>query len=345
MINFKERNPEFFKKESFWPVTDEEMKDLAGKFGFDCWEFGSSAGNRPMLAMALGDKEEMIQRTTYSGALQAKHLEDYLRPREQKQVIMVVSTVHGVEVEGCAVLGNLMSISATGVDLKGKAWPILHELIKYFRLVLVPIGNPDGRVRSKIRNLKGGTAMDLYFYGQGVKKDGSILTWPDCKRDHPIVLDQMEYLGGYYNDKGENIMTDDIFAGGGSAELASVFNLVRAERPDYFLNFHSCGAGPFFTSPYVGMPPAYLHRYSQIASVVAQRLHKEGLRPNEIKTDESAAFTLIPAVQALSGAMSMLFEFPHGLNSKPYELEEIVDIGLYLFEEILMFGSRFHFRP
>ena len=51
-----------------------------------------------------------------------------------------------------------------------------------------------------MRNVIGGTVDDLYYYGQGVRKGGEILRWPECKRMQPIPLDEMEFLGGYYND-------------------------------------------------------------------------------------------------------------------------------------------------
>lgn len=59
---FEERNPEFFRQDPFWPVTEEEIVEVAKRYGFDCWEFGRSAGNRPIYAMASGEKEDLISK-------------------------------------------------------------------------------------------------------------------------------------------------------------------------------------------------------------------------------------------------------------------------------------------
>lgn len=345
-MNFKERNPEFFIKKPFWPCTNQEMVDLSEKFDIEYHQIGKSAGNRPIYAMYMGEKEEIPQKTTLNGALSGGHPEDFFRSRDKKQVLAIISSIHGVEVEGCVTLGNLFSVAATGEDLKGKDWPRLQKELKKYRLVIVPIGNPDGRARSKINTLKGATDEDVNFYNQGLKKDGSILGWPECFRRLPVPVDEMEYLGGYYNDDGYTLSSCDPFVGAGTPEMKAFFDLFRAERPDCYLEFHSCGAGPFFLNCRNSIPSSYQQKNSQIRAAVASRHLQEGLRPRVLRARKpSDKFGLQSYVTQIAGSLPLLFEFPNGQKHNPYKLEEIVDVGLFLLEELLVFGSRFRFRP
>jgi len=43
--------------------------------------------------------------------------------------------------------------------------------------------------------------------------------------------------------------------------------------------------------------------------------------------------------------LPMLVEFPCGYQNLPDNLDEILDIGMYVLEEIVAFGADYRFRP
>lgn len=45
------------------------------------------------------------------------------------------------------------------------------------------------------------------------------------------------------------------------------------------------------------------------------------------------------------GALPLLVEFPSGWMGLPSSFGDILDIGMYAFEEILSFGVAYRFRP
>ena len=214
------------------------------------------------------------------------------------------------------------------------------------RVVLIPLAQPDGRIRIPVRNIIGATVDELYYYGQGVLKTGETLRWPDCKRMQPIPLDKMELLGGYYNDAGVNIQHEDFFAPKLAPETRSLIDLVRDETPDCVMTLHSCGVGPFFTGPDNFIPQDYQYRQAQIAAIVGDRHRRDGLKPGyRPKTGPTGGFFFHTALHHTSGALPLLFEYPHGLEMKPFTFDEILDIGLSLFEEVMRFGVTYGFRP
>ena len=76
---------------------------------------------------------------------------------------------------------------------------------------------------------------------------------------------------------------------------------------------------------------------------MAERHRREGLRPAwRAKTgvDKGGYFSTLnlPTVlHHVSGGLPLAFEFPHGLDRNPYTFDEILDIGLTLFEEVLRY--------
>jgi len=342
------RNPSFFEAPDFWQSDWDDVNAYldALKVG-DVWEIGRSEGGHPIRAVAYGEKEPIEQTATYSSAIAAGHPESFFDPAKRgKPVLVIFSSIHAAEIEGCVTCLNFANVMETGIDLRGRRWDELREIASRVRIVLVPLAQPDGRIRSAVKNLIGGTVDDLYYYGQGVKKNGEILRWPDCKRMQPIPLDEMEFLGGYYNDAGVNIQHDDFFAPKVAPETRALIDLVRDEIPDCVMTLHSCGSGPFFTGPDNFIPGAYQYRQAQIAAVIADRHRREGLRPGGgSKTGPVGGFYFHTALHHTSGALPLLFEFPHGLEMKPFTFDEILDIGLSMFEEVMRYGITYGFRP
>ena len=73
---------------------------------------------------------------------------------------------------------------------------------------------------------------------------------------------------------------------------------------------------------------------------------RPGLRPNgSPKHGPTGGFYFQTAMHHTSGALPLLFEFPHGMRYKPYTFDEILDVGLTMFEEVMRFGLLWGFRP
>lgn len=342
------RNSGFFKAPDFWKSDWDDVNAYMDALNAgSVWKIGCSEGGHPIRAVSYGEKEPIERTASLSSAVAAGHPESFFDPeKREKPVLVIISSIHAAEIEGCVTCLNFANIMENGADLRGQRWNALRDAASAMRVVLVPLAQPDGRIRSAIRNMVGATVDDLYYYGQGVMKSGEILRWPECKRMQPIPLDEMEFLGGYYNDAGVNIQHDDFFAPKVAPETRALIDLVRDETPDCIMTLHSCGVGPFFTGPDNFIPQSYQYPQAQIAAVVADRHRRDGLRPGGgPKTGPTGGFYLHTALHHTSGALPLLFEFPHGLAMKPFTFDEILNIGLSLFEEVMRYGITYGFRP
>ena len=336
--------PDFFLSE--WEGVNRNLDAI--KVG-TVWEIGKSEGGRSIRAVAYGEKEPMPHDTTYSASVVGDCPEAYYDPAQRtKPVLLIIGAIHGCELEGCVSCMNLISVMETGADLRGRRWDALREIAMSMRLVIVPIAQPDGRIRIGIQNLMGGDQDDLYYYSQGVLPNGDILRWPECYRNQPRDLDQMVLLGGMYNDAGVNIQCDDFFAPKVAPETRALIDLVRDETPDCFITLHGCEEGPFFVGPNDFIPQTYRYRQAVVAALVGERHRKEGLKPEierVVHTTPMDGFSIQNILHDTSGALPLLFEFPLGVEEKPFTFGEIVDVGLTLYDELIRFGLTYGFRP
>ncbi len=342
------RRQSFFTSPDFWISGWEDVNEyLDGIRTGTVWEIGRSQGGHPIRAVAFGQHEPVERRTTYSSALASGHPEDFYDPAQRTMpVLLVIGAVHAAEIEGTVACLNLAHILEHGTDLRGRTHAELHGLARQVRLVMVPLPQPDGRIRAPVRNLIGGSEDDLYYYGQGVLADGSILRWPACKRLQPVPVDAMQFVGGYYNDAGVNIQHDDFLAPQVAPETRALLDLVRAETPDCFLTFHSCGSGPFLIAPENHLSSRCQFHQVQIGALIAARHRRDGLRPGGgMRVEPRGGFYLHTALHFTSGALPLLFELPHGLASKPFSFEEILDAGLDVLEEVLRYGVCCRYAP
>ncbi|MBI3947844.1 MAG: hypothetical protein HY321_18130 [Armatimonadetes bacterium] len=341
------RNPAFFEAPSFWKSDWGEVNAyLDGVKAGQVWEIGRSHGGLPIRAVAYGPKEPIERRGNPFSAEAFGHPEDFFDPRKRtRPVVVLISTVHGVEIEGCVACLNFAHLMESGADLRGRRWEALHELAAGMRVVLVPLAQPDGRVRSAVRHLRGGSLADLSYYGQGVPKPDAGGDLPEGwhYRYSPVPVDRMEYQGGYTNDGGINIDLDDFFSAHMAPETRALMDLVRDETPDGFLVMHSHNPGPWIASPNALVPERCQYHQVQLGALVAARHRRDDLRPAwraKAGLDRSGYFGTInlpTALHHVSGALPLAFEFPHGLAPNPYTFDEILDIGLTLFEEILRY--------
>jgi hypothetical protein len=346
-MQVERRKESFFRSPDFWLSDfDQFIKFAERVVNLGQIEvMGNSAGGRRLISISYGEKEPVFSPANRSSALASRCPESYFNPLDRKKsVVVIISTIHGAEMEGMVSLVNLINIMETGQDLRGKPWVKLQELASKVRLVLVPVVNPDGRVRSRVSNLIGSDIDDIWYYGQGALKNGDILRWPACKEEHPRIVEKMEFLGGYYNDNGYNIQHDNIY-GTRQPETEALLNLVLEEIPDLFLSFHSCDIGPRFLVPDDGIGIEYQLKQAQVSAVATNRLYNDGYEPYWPPCVPLGRTHLQTAINDATGALPLLLEMPHGCVNKPYTFDQIVDIGLLVIEELLLVGQSAGYRP
>jgi hypothetical protein len=229
-----------------------------------------------------------------------------------------------------------------GRDLQGKQRTELQALGQRCRLLIIPAGNPDGIARLEPKSLHGMGIEDLRFWGQGTWSDDTFCGWPESKRQHPMVGDNVGFLGCYFNDAGINPMHDEFFSPMGP-EAPAILKVAKEEGPDLAVSLHSHASKPALLRPtYVT-----IRKQEDIRRLAAEYyaiLQERGLPYGGLfePTAESgmypSPFNLTSAIYHVSGASSFTFECPHGLNSDracKVELEEILDIQLALYEAMM----------
>ena len=306
---------------------------------------GYSAGGREILAYAYGEKEDLPQTVSFSSAFAARKPELYTRAPERKKLsLFIYGAIHGAEVEGTAGLLNMINILEHGVDLRGQRNDKLLELAEQYRIVIVPLSQPDGRARYR-RNSMVGQSLDVFqYYAHGVWKDGTPCKYPYHKEILPLPVNEFEQLGAYFNDNGVNCQHDDFF-GKVQPEVQTLINLVHDERPDCILSCHACEADPGMSTPAACLTDDGLIMAQQIAISVMSRQMRANLRPyHRVNLHQAKAFILQDILYMASGGLPLLYEFPHGCENIPFTHDEIIDLGLTLFEEVMAFGKETRFK-
>lgn len=197
-----------------------------------------SASGRPIHMVEYGQSHLPPSRATLSSALGAHDYRCYADKTgvDYRPTLFFAGCIHGGEFEGTAAIMNLIKLLETGSDYAGDSYPELVNMANQFHLILLPMCNPDGRSHIPFDNFVGHTFEDLRYYNQGTWKDGTLCGWPGCKQIHPIK-DYVDYLGGYFNDDGVNMMHDDFF-GHAANETQNVLDMCRIYAPDISVLFH-----------------------------------------------------------------------------------------------------------
>ena len=312
----------------------------------------SSPGGLPVYAVFYGGKVDMPSVANYNSAVAAREPSAYaLKDSSTRPVVFFLGPVHGHEVEGLAGLINLIHIAETGKDHRGREWSQLKSKLDRCRVIIVPCGNPDGRLRCPYDSFLGLPTPIMTKYGQGTRKDGSSWGWPGAKSVHPMKGD-VGILGAYFNDDGINLMHDDFFAPM-AKETSAILNIARSEAPDMTVSLHSHENRPRILQ--ANYEPWFMkQRIDSLTRKLNQSYLDEGL-PGVIPDwlggpeveDETAppraSFNLISALHHVSGTMAFTFECSHGSISdrfpEPFvSYEDILDIQLILYDEILSFA-------
>lgn len=306
---------------------------------------GHSAGGREILVYEYGEKEVTAQTVSLSSAWSAKKPELYTQKDKRKKLsLFIYGAIHGAEVEGTAGLMNFINLLEHGVDLRGRRNDSLLKAAEQYRIVIVPLSQPDGRARFKRDSLVGQSLDVFQFYAHGYWKDGTPCKYPFHKEIMPLPVDEMMQLGAYFNDNGVNCQHDDFF-GNMQPEVETLIRLVHEERPDCILSCHACEADPGMGGPAAVISENAILMSRQISASVMSKQMKADLRPyHRVNLAVHKNFILQDILYMASGALPMLYEFPHGCVNVPFTHEEIIDLGLILFEDLMQFGIETGFK-
>ena len=298
---------------------------------------GESAGKRPIYRVEYGKSNIKLGRANLSSALGAHDVRFYADKTGEDYVptLFLSGSVHGGEFEGTMAILNLIKIMETGTDYAGCEHPELLSLMEKIHLVLIPIANPDGRSRIPHRSVVGMTFDEFRYYDQGTWKGGELCGWPGCKSIHPIK-EECEFLGGYFNDDGVNMMHEDFF-GEISNESKILIDVCRKEVPDLSIQLHG-GTNCICTL----LPNEYgsqenLERCMKLSNAVKVTLEENGI-PYKVSGVGviSSAFGLKGAMHHVCGEPVLTFESNQGLldcGAACYTYDEIYRSHMLLFEE------------
>ena len=341
------------KAPAWWLSRPDEVEAfLRSLAGVEVFELGRSAGGRPILAAAWGQREDLPGRTSDSLASAIAGGDPqafYGKGQRRRQGFLFLGAAHGTEIEGTVAALNFLNVVATGKDLRGKAWPRMAEAARQLRVVIVPFFNIDGRQRFReYRHFIGVHPDDTRLITNGRWKDGELLGWPQSKLHHPVPIDRVDVLGSYYNDHGVNLVYDDGIGGTCEPETRALVEFLRRERPDCVLCSHSDN-GSLVQPGSSFIPTHFRQRVVEIGALVGSRCQREGMKkfriPDRIDQYSGQTFYQTDVIYHCCGALPVVVEFPCGYQNVPDSPDEILDIGLYALEEVAAFGAAYRFRP
>ena len=332
---------------SFWknrlPDVDRAMKQA--KKGH-VQLLAKSAGQRDIYLVTYGQKDNLVSTANYNSACGGNDPASYRRKDgKQKPVVFLLGPVHGQEIEGVVGLMNLLAVAETGLDLYGRDWPDLAANLARCRLLIVPVGNPDGRARCSVDSWVGADPHVHERIGMGTQADGTNYVWPMVKRFHPMQGARVGQLGSYFNDHGMNLMHDDWFEPM-AAETGSYLRLAQDEAPDFIVLLHSHNSRPS-VEPTAYVPRTVKETIRTFANRLYARYRAAALpaRDSGPETEEDGAtfpplsFNLASALHHVCGSVAFVHECPSGVkDGAPVTHEQILAIEMLLYEELFQFA-------
>lgn len=304
-----------------------------------------SPGGRDVHLVTYGEKNDLKSAANYNSACGGNDPASYARKDgSQRPTVFFLGPVHGQEFEGIAGLVNLIRIAETGRDWRDREWKELSANLAKSRVLIVPCGNPDGRVRCTYDSWVGEELDTHERIGMGVRPDGKNYTWPHVKRFHPMRGAPVGKLGAYWNDDGINLMHDDWFEPM-AAETKAFFKLAKEEAPDYIVSLHSHGSAPAV------LPTDYASQLMKetlkaLGDQVQKRYAEAGVphRAGGPAVTEDGlkfpppSFNLTSALHFACGAVSFVHETCIGVKHERLPqatVEQLLDIQLLFYDELL----------
>ena len=289
--------------------------------------------NFPVCRVVYNDFESSGNVVNWISAVGTRNPE--LFSNSEKQTVMICGGIHGCEVEGVILILNLISLIESGVDLRGKANPLLLELASKYRLVLFPCVNMDGRAISPDHRINA-DINECRRAGGGWWKNGDTIVWPQMKEYFPLPLDKVEYPGGYPNSQGYNIQLDGAPGNIKTAEAAALLRTAEEKTVDLFINLHSQPGSSknYVTAPSVCSYPSQIAITKELAGLCADALHSKGY-DSGAETNTSVRIDINNAVQFCSGAATVTFEFA---AREAGSFDRILETGYVMLETVLAYG-------
>jgi len=334
----------------WWLSRPDEVEDyLRSLKGVEVFEIARSAGGRPVIAAAWGEREDLPGRTSHSlsSATAGGCVESfYGRGKRQRQHFLFLGAAHGTEFEGTVAALNFLNVVVKGKDLRGRRWPRMAREGRKLRIVIVPFLNIDGRERYReIRHFIGVDGEEYQLVTQGTWKNGERLRYPHSKQFWPVPPEKVGMMGSYYNDAGYNLVYDHGFGPHCQPETAGLIEFLQEEMPDCVLCSHT-NNGNLVQQTSCFVPEHYRHRVVQIGGVVGARNYREGMKKYGLpRLFYPFTFYQTDMIYHVCGALSFIVEFPCGWQNNPDNPDEILDIGMYTLEEVAAFGTAYGFRP
>lgn len=312
----------------------------------DVTHIADSPGGRPVYAVAYGDREPFVSRANFSSAAGAHDLTAYAEKSSRtRPVAIILGQVHGNETNASTGCVNLMHLLETGEDLAGRKWPDLLEAAAACRVIVVPVGNPDGVERFSRGCHVGNSRAEVEYWAQGTRSDGSLWGWPGFKGNHPMHGD-VGFVGCNLNDAGVNPMHDEFFSPY-SQEAPAILRLAREEAPELICGLHAHPTAvavlqPAYVPIYIKREAADLAERLKQAYIEAGIPHSEPFVPAaDGEQPPAPAFNLTSALFHTSGALSFTLECPCGMvadNALACSHEEMLDMQLVLYRECFRYA-------
>lgn len=331
----------------YWKSSLEEIDEIVkGISKGKALVLGKSAGGRDIYKVEYGAQNDFARRANYNSACGARDISCYKDKKAVKPCIMLIGGIHGNECEGIAALLNLISILETGSDIAGNKNSDFDKIEEKIHLIIIPCANPDGRARVPFKSFVGKNYEEFRYYSQGTWKDGSLCSWPDCKKVHPIK-DAVSFLGGYFNDDGVNLMHDNFFL-----PMAEETRLLMREAdmaaPDFILLLHggdntqNCMMQPDYT------PDFLKDELDRLSHLIKKACEKRGCRyrvQENVRREGNyppPSFNLTSALHHVCGGLSVTYESNQGIADRDNALgfDEIYLTHLIMFKEIFEFYIR-----
>jgi Zinc carboxypeptidase len=313
-----------------------------------------SAGGRDLHLVTYGQADSLASTANYNSACGGEDPASYRRKDgKQKPVVFLLGPVHGGEIEGVVGLNNLLCVAETGQDFRGRKWPELAANLGRCRVLIVPVGNPDGRARCAADSLVGADEHTYERIGMGARPDGTDYVWLFVKRFHPMRGAVVGTLGAYFNDDGVNLMHDEWFQPM-AEETRAFLRLAREEAPDFIVSLHSHESSPSI-EPTSYVPRTAKETIRAFADRVYARYRAAGLPTREAGPDVQAdggsfpppSFNLASALHHTCGGVVFIHECTAGVryqSAPEVTHDQILDLEMVLFDELLQFAVEHHVR-
>lgn len=304
-------------------------------------------GKRPVYMVYYGQKNNLKRTANYSSAMGAGKFACYADKEGNEYVptVAIIGAEHGGEFEGTVAINNLIKNIETGTDYAGNENVELLKALEGINLLLIPCLNMDGRARIPLKTLVGQSFERFRYYSQGTWKDGSLCMHPACKEVHPIK-EACDFLGGYYNDDGVNIVHDNFFFPM-AEETKALLRIADEYVPDISLHLHGGGncRQQFYQFDYI--PQKVKDKIAALSKCLALASDKAGIGEHyymgEVKGQEDKtvpSFNIQSAWTAICGEPAIIYESNQGLLFEEgrygwdhsYSFEEIYQHHRILFQ-------------